>query len=441
MKRITITTFLIGILTQFGFAQTIDKTKLDTYFNVLEESNKFMGSVAVSKNGEIIYAKSAGYADVENNLPASENSKYRIGSISKSFTAILVLKAVEENKLDLNETIDKWFPAIKNAKQITVKSLLNHRSGIHNFTDDDDYLTWNTQPKTEEEMVEIIARGGSDFNPDSQAAYSNSNYVLLTYILEKTFEKSYADLLQEYIVKPTGLSNTYVFGKINPDNNECKSYKFAGTWKSETETDYSVPLGAGAVISTPGDLTIFADALFGGKLLKPESLELMTTIKDGYGFGLFRFPFYQRMGYGHTGGIDGFSAVYTHFPDDSISYALASNGSNYNSNDISIAVLSAVYGKPYEIPVFTTYNLSPQDADKYLGVYASRQIPLKITITKEGNTLIAQGTGQPAFPLEATGKDKFSFDQAGAKFEFNPEDKSMILFQGGGQIKFTKEEE
>lgn len=439
MKKTIFTTALLLILSQIGFSQNLDKTKLDNYFNTLEQNNKFMGSVAVSKNGEIIYTKSIGLADVENKVKATENSKYRIGSISKSFTTVLILKAVEQKKLDLNQTIDKWFPTIKNAKKITVKHLLSHRSGIHNFTDDKDYLTWNTQPKTEKEIIEIISKGGSDFNPDSKAEYSNSNFVLLTYILEKTFTKSYSDLLQEFIVKPIGLTNTYVFGKINPSNNECKSYSFAGSWKTETETDFTVPLGAGAIISTPSDLTKFADALFSGKLLTNESLEIMKTIKEGYGIGLFQIPFYKSVGYGHTGGIDGFSSVFSHFVDDKISYALISNGTNINNNDISIAVLSAVYDKPYEIPVFTTFKLTSEDLDKYLGVYASKQIPMKITITKDGNNLIAQGTGQPAFPLEATDKDKFKFDQAGAKFEFNPTSKTMILFQGGGQISFTKE--
>ena len=350
------------------------------------------------------------------------------------------MKAVEAKKLNLNQTIYEWFPTIKNAKQITVGNLLNHRSGIHNFTDNEEYLTWNTQPKTEKEMVEIIAKGGSDFDPDSKAEYSNSNYVLLTYILEKTFAKSYADLLQKYICKPLALKNTYVFGKINPNNKECKSYKYIGSWKLESETDFTIPLGAGAIISTTNDLTKFADALFGGKLLTPESLALMKTIKEGFGMGLFQIPFYKSIGYGHTGGIDGFTSVYSHFPEDKITFALTSNGTNFKNNDISIAVLSAVYDKPYEIPTFTTFNLTSEDLDKYLGVYASQQIALKITITKEGNTLIAQGTGQPAFPLEATEKDKFKFDQAAAKFEFNPANKTMIIFQGGGQIKFTKEE-
>ena len=440
MNQTILTSVLILILSYFGIAQSnFDSEKLDKYFDALEQNNKFMGSVAVSKNGEIIYTKSIGFENTENNVHASVNSKYRIGSISKSFTAILILKAVEENKLKLNQTIDKWFPNIKNANTITVKYLLNHRSGIHNFTNDKDYLTWNTQPKTEQELVEIITKGGSDFSPNSKAEYSNSNYVLLTFILEKSYAKSYADLLQEFIVNPIGLKNTYVFGKINPSKNECYSYSFTGRWNREPETDFTIPLGAGAILSTPTDLAKFADALFGGKFLTNESMEIMKTIQDGYGIGLFQIPFYNSMGYGHTGGIDGFSSVYSYFPTDKISYALISNGSNMNNNDISLAVLSAVYNKPYEIPVFTTLNLIPEDLIKYIGVYSSTQIPLKITITKDGSTLIAQATGQSAFKLEASDKDKFKFDQAGVKLEFNPANNTMILKQGGGQFTFTKE--
>jgi len=124
----------------FGFTQSLNKEKLDNYFNTLLLNNKFMGSVAVSKNGELIYTKSIGYADIENNIKASEKTKYRIGSISKSFTAVLILKAIENQQLTINETIDKWFPTITNSNKITIKQLLTHRSGIHNFTNNPDYL-------------------------------------------------------------------------------------------------------------------------------------------------------------------------------------------------------------------------------------------------------------------------------------------------------------
>lgn len=217
------------------------------------------------------------------------------------------------------------------------------------------------------------------------------------------------------------------------------SYRYLDTWKAEPETDISIPLGAGGIVSTPGDLVKFSDALFGGKLLKSESLELMKTINGQYGMGLIKIPFFDKAGYGHTGGIDGFSSVFSHFTDGNISYAMICNGSNYNNNNISIAVLSAVFNRPYEIPEFKSYALSQEELDKYLGVYSSTQIPIKITITLENTTLIAQGSGQPSFPLEATEKDKFKFDQAGVVMEFNIESKTMVLKQGGGEFRFTKE--
>lgn len=432
-------TLLGGLLIATGtYAQSIDSKKLDAYFAVLDQNNKFMGSVAVSKNGEIIYSNTIGYSDVENKTKANRNSKYRIGSISKTFTAVLLLKAVEEKKINLKQTIDKYFPKIQHADKITIEQLLNHHSGIANFTNNEDYLSWNTQPKTENELVEIITKSGSDFAPGSSAAYSNSNYVLLTYILEKELKKSYKDLVKEQIVVPLKLQNTYLGSAIDPSKNECKSYRFIETWKPETETDISIPMGAGGIVSTPTDIALFSDALFSGKLLKPQSLAMMTDIKDNYGLGLFSIPFYDKKGYGHTGGIDAFSSAFTHFSDGDISFALTSNGINSNSNDIAIAVLSAIYNVPYSIPEFTKYNVSAEELDAYVGIYASKDIPIKITISKEGSTLYAQATGQSAFPLDATAKNNFKFDPAGIVLLFNPIENKMTLKQGGGEFTFIK---
>lgn len=439
MKKFLFLALIIGLFSQSAFSQEFDKAKLDKYFDVLETNNKFMGSVAVSKNGEIIYIRSAGFSDVGNGIKANENSKYRIGSISKTFTATLILKGMEKRKIDLNQTIDKYFPGIKNSDKITISHLLYHRSGIHNFTNDKDYLTWNTNPKTEKEMVDVITKGGSDFEPNSKADYSNSNYVLLTFILEKSFKKPYAVLLEEYITKPLGLKNTYLGGKVKSSDNECYSYRFLENWILMPETDISIPLGAGGVVSTPVDLIKFSDALFSGEIITKESLDKMKSLKDNFGIGLFPIPFYNKTGYGHTGGIDGFASIFSNFPEDRISFAFTSNGMNYTNNLISLAVLNAVYGRPYEIPEFKTVNITSQELDIYLGVYSSSQIPLKLTITKNDKTLMAQATGQPAFPLEATEKDKFKFDQAGVVIEFNPIEKTMVLKQGGGQFAFVKE--
>ncbi|GGG93954.1 D-Ala-D-Ala carboxypeptidase [Parapedobacter pyrenivorans] len=422
-----------------AFGQDFDKNKLDAYFDTLAKNDRFMGSVAISKNGEVIYTKSVGYLEVGKPKAADENTKYRIGSISKPFTATLIMKAVAENKLRLDQTIERYFPSVENAAEITVSQLLNHRSGIANFTNSPDYLEWHTQPKSEQELVAIIAAGGSDFEPDTKANYSNSNYVLLTYLLERVFEQSYASLLQEYIAQPVGLPNTFVGAAINPENNEARSYKAANGWVVEAETDMSIPLGAGAIVATPTDIIRFGEALLTGKIIPEESVTLMETIKDGYGMGLFQMPFHEKQAFGHSGGIDGFRSTWGYFPDEYVSFALTSNGAAMNTNDVAIAVLSAVFNKPYDIPVFSNYQLQEDEVQQYLGVYASTQLPIKITITNEGNTLLAQATGQPSFRLEATAKDKFKFDPAGVVIEFDPAKDLLILKQNGGEFTFTKE--
>jgi CubicO group peptidase (beta-lactamase class C family) len=240
-------------------------------------------------------------------------------------------------------------------------------------------------------------------------------------------------------VQPLGLKNTSLGGKINTSNKDCNSYKYLDTWVVEPETDISIPLGAGGIVSTPGDLVKFSDALFGGKLLSSESLEKMKIVKGQYGLGIFNIPFYDKAGYGHTGGIDGFSSVFSYFSDGDVSFAMTCNGSNFNTNNISIAVLSAISNRPYDIPEFSSIVVSSEELDSYLGVYTSSQIPISITVTRKNNTLIAQGSGQASFPLEPAGKDKFKFDQADLVMEFNPANNTMILTQGGGKFDFKRE--
>lgn len=437
IKRISIVC-LFGLIATTTFAQNLNKTKLDSLFQILESKDKFMGSIAISENGKLLYTKSIGKDDLETNKSSTIATKYRIGSVSKVFTSCLIFKAVEENKLNLNQTIDLYFPTIENAKKITIGNLLNHRSGIHNFTNDEDYLKYNTQPKSEKEMVEIISKGKSDFEPDSKGDYSNSNYVLLSYILEKTYKKSYKEILNIKIVTPLGLKNTYFGGKTNIINNESFSYNYTGKWEKETETDMTIPLGAGAVVSNPTDIVVFITNLFSNKIISEKSLEQMKTIKDNFGMGLFQIPFYEKKAFGHTGGIDGFRSVVAYFPESKLAIALTSNGMIYSNNDIMIATLSSYYNKPFKIPTFEVIGLNTEDLDIYLGEYSSAEIPIKITITKDNLKLFAQATGQSAFPLDPTEKDKFEFIAAGIKLEFKTTENQMILNQGGRKFTFIK---
>jgi CubicO group peptidase (beta-lactamase class C family) len=429
MKKLLV--LLVVLVSVPTFAQNFNKAKIDSLFQVLETKDKYMGSVAVSENGKIIYTNAIGKEDMASNTKATVSTKYRIGSISKMFTSVLIFKAIEEKKLSLNQTIASYFPSIENATKITIGNLLNHRSGIYNFTSAAEYDGYSAQPKTNEEMVAIIAKGNSVFEPNSKGDYSNSNYVLLSYILEDVYKKPYATLVQTKIAKPLGLKNTYFGGKISVANNESYSYNYTDKWNKATETDMSIPMGAGGMVSTPTDLNQFIEALFSGKLISVASLEQMKTIHDKYGMGIFQVPFYDKSGYGHTGGIDGFRSALSYFPESKLSVAITSNGMNYGNNDIVIAILSSYYNRKFEIPRFITLDLKTEELDPYLGEYASPTFPLAITVTKDNTRLMAQATGQGAFPLEAIKNDTFEFKAAGITLEFNPTANQMTIIQGG----------
>ena len=429
---------LISMMICSSFAQNINTIKLDSLFQVLAAKDKYMGSIAISENGKLLYTKSIGKDDIENNKSSAITTKYRIGSISKMFTACLIFKAVEENKIDLNQTIEKYFPTIQNGSKITIGNLLNHRSGIHNFTNDENYMSYFTAPKTEKEMVEIITIGKSDFEPNTKTDYSNSNYVLLSYILEKKYKKKYSEILNFKIIKPLGLKNTYFGNKTNIKNNECYSYNYEYKWVKQNETDTSIPMGAGAIVSNPTDLIVFVEKLFTKKIINKSSLDKMITIQDDFGFGIFQIPFYDKKGFGHTGVIDGFSSDLSYFPENKLAIAVTSNGNLYDNNNIKIAVLSNYFGKKFEIPNYKTIELKTEDLDQYLGEYSSLTFPLKISIIKENSKLFALATGQPTFSLDATEKDCFEIISAGIKLKFTPKNKEMEINQSGKKFTLTK---
>ena len=439
MKSRSFFSFLFVLFSATSFAQEQKFLTLDSLFQILDVNNRFMGSLSISENGKIIYSKTIGKVDLASGKSSDNLTKYRIGSISKMFTACLIFQAIEENKLSLTQNINRFFPKITSAKEISIGNLLNHRSGIHNFTNDTSYFNYYTASKSQKEMLEIIQASGSDFKSNSKAEYSNSNYILLSFILEKIYKKSYEELLDIKIIQPQGLKNTYFGKKLELAKNECASYRFSGKWELEKETNSSVSLGAGGIVSTTEDLLFFISNLFAGKIINTASLEQMTKLEDGYGMGIFPVPFYDKNGFGHTGGIDGFSSFLYIFPEEKISIALTSNGSRFNNNDIAIAALSDCFDKPFTLPSFYAVELTSADLDKYLGSYANPEIPIKISITKDSLSLIAQATGQPSFTLELIGKDSFEFSPAGVEIQFIPQKNLLILKQGGGEFSFKRE--
>jgi len=440
IKAFTLLAIIFILFSGFLSGQTFDIEKLDSLLDLLARKNKAMGSLALSRNGNIVYAKSIGYSLItpQNKIESDEDTKYRIGSVTKMFTATLIFQLIEEGKIDLTATLDNYYPEIPNAKLITIAYLLNHRSGIHSYSDDSTYLKWMTRPKTHDEMIRIISAGKPEFRPGSQAAYNNSNFVLLGYIVEKICNKTFNEVLREKICTKIGLTDTYYSGKTNTSQHESYSYTYEGSWIQKPETDMSIPHGAGALVSTPSDLVRFIDALFAGQLINENSLNQMKTITDGFGMGMFQYPFLNKTAYGHTGSVDGFGSTMGYFPEDKLAFAYISNGTVYPALEILFGALKIYFNLPYEFPVFTVYFVPQAELDQYLGIYSSAQMPIQLTMTKNNGMLYGQATGQPALPLEAVAKNIFKLEMVGAVIKFSPDKHEFVLEQGGRKFTFTR---
>ncbi len=441
IKKTFVLLLFLTVAACASVAQDLNKPKLDSLFATLQINNKAMGSFAISSNGAVVYQKQIGYLSISGNDKISPDihTKYRIGSISKMFTAVMIFQLVEEGKLSLNTQLSTWYPGLPNAAKITIGNMLDHRSGLHNFTDEPTYRQYMKLPRTEEQMVAVFEKMKPDFEPDTKAEYSNTNFVLLGYIVEKITKRPYQEDLKERITSKLGLTDTYYGGKTNIKDNEAYSYSFSDGWVQLHETDMSIPGGAGAILSTPTDLVKFIEALFAGKLISTGHLNLMKTQKEHYGMAMFESYFGDKKGYGHNGGIDGFTSVLTYFPDEKLAVAYCSNGGTYGTDKIKDDALHIYFNKSFTIPDFKITGLKTEGLDKYLGIYSSTQLPLKITITKDNTTLKAQATGQGQFSLDAIAPDKFGFDPAGIVMEFEPAKNQFTLKQGGGTYLFTKD--
>jgi CubicO group peptidase (beta-lactamase class C family) len=333
-------------------AQTPDKAKLDRFFDRLAEKNKAMGSLTIAKDGSLLYTRAIGYSQINGSerKPATTATRYRVGSITKMFTAAMIFQFVEKGKLKLSDTLDKFFPQIPNAKKITIEHILTHRSGIHDFIREPDFPAWSLSARTKDETLAFIAKGAPDFEPGEKRSYSNASYVLLGYVIEKLAGKSYQDALKKRITGKLGLKDTYLgTGKPDVSKKESFSYKYAEGWKQQDHIDLSIPGGAGAIVSTPSDLVKFIQALFDGKLISQENVNQMKN-----GIGMSENKLGGKTVYGHSGGMDGFSSTVFYLPEEKLAVAYTANAKVYSHTSIFNGILDIYYNKPFEIPTFET---------------------------------------------------------------------------------------
>ena len=417
------TIWIILLLTFSGFTsfgQNINFAKLDSFLNTLSAKGLAMGSLAISKNGTIKYQKAIGYSLVSDNKKVASdiNTKYRIGSATKMFTAVMIFQLIEEGKIKLDQKLKTYFPDLPNADKITIQNMLYHRSGLHDYTHDTNFPEWMGKPKSHEELLKIIKEKGSDFEPGTDVDYCNSNYLLLGYIIEKICKMPYANALKNRITSKLNLKATY-FGKpINIKDNESASYKYTNNnWAKEKEADLSIHGGAGSIVSTPTDMVKFIDALFANKLISNTSLTKMETMVDDYGMGMFPNKYGDKPSFGHNGRIEEFYSAQWYFPSEKLSLAYCTNGINYPRTDIIEGILKICLNEPFLIPFTKNVTSESEELDKYLGKYSSG--PILVNCTKDGTELLLETRGK-VFKVEKINYNYFMNAESGYFFEFFP---------------------
>jgi CubicO group peptidase (beta-lactamase class C family) len=435
MKRLLVFLFLIVVFNCPSYGQDINTAKLDSFLNLLASKNLVMGSIAISKEGVTQYQKAMGYA-----YPgmATINTRYRIGSATKMFTAVIIFQLIEEGKLTLDQKLGGYFPELPNAGKITIRNMLYHRSGLHDYTHDTNFDDWMDKPTSHEKLLKIIADKGSDFEPGTKADYCNSNYLLLGFIIEKICKMPYADVVKERITSKLDLKDTYCGNGTSREKNESVPYKYSnGSWNTVKATNLNIHGGAGCLISTPADLVKFINALFSGKLVSQSSLAEMETMIGGYGMGMFPDKYGTEPSFGHNGRIEEFYTAVWYFPKQKLAFAYCTNGIDYPRVDLLDGVLKICFNQPFTLPFSNNLHVKSNEPDKYLGKYSSDQIT--VNCTKSGDTLLVETKGK-LFKLQPVADNYFMDSPMGYFFEFNPE-KNTLQVKETDNVYYLKKQE
>jgi CubicO group peptidase (beta-lactamase class C family) len=423
-------------------AANSDSTRFDQIAQSYVNAKQFMGSVLVARGDEILFSKSYGSANLEWNIPNTPTTKFRIGSITKQFTAAAILLLEERGKLNVNDPVKKYMPDAPAAwDKITLFNVLTHTAGMPNFTSFPEYAEKSVLPMTPEKIIATFKDKPLEFEPGSKFSYSNSDYILLGYLIEKLSGESYEKFLQENIFTPLAMKDSGYDSNTAIIDHRASGYAPSPTGPVNAGyVHMSVPYGAGALYSTTLDLLKWEQGLFGGTVLKPASLTKMTTpFKEDYGFGIISRTTEGHKNFWHNGGIQGFNASLAYYPDTKITLAVLSN-LNGNAPDTMLPQLAAVaHGQAVQLTSERKEITLPKETlAAYVGTYEMAP-RINMMITLEGTQLISQLSGQGKVPLFAEAENKFFPKVVNAEIEFlkeaNGKVTDLILHQGGRDMK------
>ena len=414
------------------FAQ--DAARMDQIVQSYVAEHQFMGSVLVARGNQVLFSKGYGYANLEWNIPDAPSTKFRLGSITKQFTAASILLLEERGKLSTADQVKKYLTDAPAAwDKITTFHLLTHTSGIPNFTSFPEYRKLEPFPATAAQLVALFRDRPLDFQPGEKWSYSNSGYIVLTYLIEKITGASYEKFVQENIFTPLGMKDSGY-----DSNSAVIAHRASGYVRNKDAFEnagfihMTIPQGAGALYSTTEDLLKWEQALFGGKLLSPASLEKMTTpYKNDYAFGLGVRTAGGRKVIDHNGGIEGFNTDLVYYPEDQLTIVVLANVNGSAPEQIARKLGALCHGESVKLPSERKeITLDRAILNRYVGAYRMPQGAVML-ITLDGNQLNSRLGNQPVVPIFPESKTMFFARVVDAQLEF-PEDDT-----GGKATQFT----
>jgi CubicO group peptidase (beta-lactamase class C family) len=435
------------VFAQTGPAQPDSSSqRLDEVASSFTKDNAFMGAVLVANGPTILLDRGYGKAVVEWNIPNSPDVKFRIGSMTKQFTAALVLLAQEEGKLSVDDPVRKYLPDSPAAwEKVTIGDLLHHTSGIPNFIFDKRYFEWRMVSRTPTEEVGLFKDKPLNFSPGTQWEYSNSNYTLLGMILEKVTGRRYVDLLRERILAVLGMKDSGLDDDdlILPERAEGYQPGPKGIVPMRS-LSMSVGWSTGSMYSTTGDLLRWQQGLFGGRVISASSLKQMTTPgKGNYGDGVFVSRKDDLEVIEHGGSIDGFNSYMIYVPARNIAIIVLSNVSGDAPDKMAGKLLDVTLGKAVTLAKpRVALPIAKTELSKFVGDYKiSAELSLKIAVSDEG--LVVQASGQPpllfSYEGEINGHPQFFTRAMDLQIEFIPTStdhvSALVLHLGGGTMQ------
>ncbi|MEZ5016929.1 MAG: serine hydrolase [Flavipsychrobacter sp.] len=445
---------LAGIFIVLGLNAKAQKTptakKIDTVITQLASQYKFSGSVLIADKGKVILNKGYGYSIVDRNDSCDENTYFQIGSITKTFTATTVLLLQQDSLLHVSDKISKYFPDYPKGDSITIEHLLTHTSGIYNYTENDALMQYAFMQHIErKDMMGYFKDVPLAFTPGSMHAYSNSNYMLLGYIIEEATGKTYYEVVRERIFEPLGMKHTGFNFANFPSWDKAQGYLVMrpGRLTPSPPVDSSFSYAAGAIYTTTGDLYKWAQAILDQKLLSKTLWEkALTKYKKNYGYGWVIKDSSEsgvdKKMIGHNGGIHGFIAEFRLVPEDKSVIILLCNDMQDNVADLSTTIASILYNKPYDKRARKIeIKMKQEELAEYEGRYALAE-NFDVLIYSQTGSLWAQATKQIPFRILNYKKDHFFIEEVEAEISFVRNEKGkithMVLHQNGKDIKGRK---